>query len=230
MLASASSNRLPALTISNFENTASRLRALTQPPLDAPPAEIIVAPPTTVPPSEFVSSKLLPAALAACLAFVLLLQAVHHWRNELSLLPGWHAPIAKLYSVLQLPLTPNWSLRDYDLKQLGTAAYGGSDQTLWIKLQLANGADAGRPWPRLRLSLNDRFGKTLSSRLLEPRDYLRDGRTPDSPMPIGHSLQSEIGVIKPPPEATGFELDVCLPSADGVRCASDEVMQLAQHR
>jgi hypothetical protein len=188
-----------------------------------------VIPKIPTPTRQRTDSLLVWSGLAASLVLLMLAQVVHHWRNELAADARFYPALSRIYSYLQLPLTPRWNLAGYDLRQLGTASYGGSDQTLWIKLNLSNSGRQALPWPKLKLSLSDKFGKTLSTRILEPRDYLRDGKTPTSFMQPGLHIDTEVGVVNPLTAASSFELDVCTPMGDGLRCASDEGQRGARH-
>lgn len=184
-----------------------------------------VIPKTPAPTRQRGDSVLVWSGLAASLLLLLVSQVIHHWRNELAADVRFYPTLSRVYEYLQLPLTPRWNLTGYDLRQLGTASYGGNDQTLWIKLTLTNSARHALPWPKLKLSLSDKFGKTLSTRILEPRDYLRDGKTPTSFMSPGHQIDTEVGVVNPLTAASSFELDVCTAMGDGLRCASDEALR-----
>jgi predicted Zn finger-like uncharacterized protein len=201
----------------------------------APEAEAIVAvepPPTEImgvhwrPLPPPVHDRRFSLQVAGIVLATLLLgaQCINQWRDSIASNPRWYPLMDRIYSALGQPLLPDWNLGDYDLRQLGTASYGGAEPTLWIKLQLGNRAARALPWPQLRLSLSDRYGKHLASRMLQPRDYLTGAHPGGSFMPPAQQLETEIGVISSLATSSSFELDVCLPTAGGLRCANDEIL------
>jgi predicted Zn finger-like uncharacterized protein len=177
------------------------------------------------PPLPRVNRRLHYTQVAGIALAVLLLsgQCVHHWRNGIASHPDWYPMMDRTYSALGVPLTPDWSLDDYDLRQLGTASYG-DNQTLWIRLRLANRVKHALPWPQLRVSLSDRYGKHLASRVLQPRDYLLPAHAGANLMQPAQRIETEVGVSSPAASTSSFELDVCLPAAGSVRCAGDNVL------
>ena len=82
-----------------------------------------------------------------------------------------------------------------------------------------NRASYSQPMPLLRLTLQDRFGGTLGQRDIGPPDYLPGTGAPTLLEP-GQRADALIRIVDPGPEAVGFELDICLPSDGGVRCAN----------
>ena len=62
----------------------------------------------------------------------------------------------------------------------------------------------------LRLSLYNRYGKRVAARDLQPRDYLPRDKAGDL-MPAALRIDSEVAVMDPGPDASSFELDVCIP-------------------
>jgi predicted Zn finger-like uncharacterized protein len=164
------------------------------------------------------------AAGIALAALLLLGQCINQWRDSIASHPRWYPLMDRVYSAFGVQLTPEWQLDGYDLRQLGTASYGGGDQTLWIRLQLGNRGARAVPWPQLRVSLSDRYGKHLASRVLRPADYLTRTHGAERLMRPAQRIETEVGVNSPAAATSSFELDVCLPAAAGVRCANDEVL------
>jgi predicted Zn finger-like uncharacterized protein len=159
----------------------------------------------------------------ALASLLLAAQCIHHWRDTIASHPPWSAVLERVYAALGVPLTPDWKLDAYDLRQLGTTSYG-DNQTLWIRLRLGNRGARAVPWPQLRVSLSDRYGKHLASRVLQPRDYLTRAHAGGHFMQPAQHIESEVGVVSPVAATSSFELDVCLPAPGGVRCANDEVL------
>lgn len=158
---------------------------------------------------------------AALLLLILGLQAIHYWRNDIALRNDWIGQgLTRTYAALGLPLTPNWDLHGYDVRQLGAATNGSGDNAIRVRIRLTNRAVRPQPYPVLRLSLYDRYGKKVAARDLQPRDYLPKEQA-SGMMRIALQVDSEVAVMDPGPNASSFELDVCMPGPRGLRCASD---------
>lgn len=154
------------------------------------------------------------------LGLLLFVQLVHHFRDELAASPGLHAPMSAIYSALGAPLTPRWNLLAYDIRQLGAVSAPDASGDLVVRASIANAADRPQPVPLLRLTLQDRYGKRLASRDLEPQEYLgADARELLDP---GQRIDAAIAVVDPGSDAVGFELDACLRRGGGIACAADE--------
>jgi predicted Zn finger-like uncharacterized protein len=203
-------------------NQAAAERVEEMPPVeDAEPATAAV-------PAEFLLERpardwrrlLLYGAVILVLVLVLAAQAVHHWRNQLALQPLWSGPLTRLYRGLGMPLTPNWDVHAYDVRQLGAVADPGGSSTIRVHVSLANHAPHAQPAPILRLTLLDRFGKRVAARDLKPADYLMPSQAPL--LQAGQRIEAQIAVADPGPDATSFELDACLIGAGSqIRCAND---------
>jgi predicted Zn finger-like uncharacterized protein len=157
-------------------------------------------------------------------ALLLLLggQAAHHWRNDLATTPTFTAPLTRLYAALGRPLTPRWSLTDYEVNQLGAESGPTSGATINVRLSVMNHAERAQPVPIVRLTLLDRYGKRLAARDLAPLEYLRSLPSGGF-LAAGQRLDAQVAVRDPGPEASSFELDVCLPGPAGaLRCAGDQ--------
>lgn len=169
--------------------------------------------------------KLWWVAASALLALILTVQIVHHYRNDLAARPSWYNGLSRTYGFLGLPLTPNWDLRGYDVRQLGAATNGSNDNAIRVRISLANRTSNEQPYPILRLSLFDRFGKRVAARDLQPADYLHAVPEAGKLMSGGQRVDTEVAVLDPGPDASSFELDVCLAGARGLRCANDEPLR-----
>jgi predicted Zn finger-like uncharacterized protein len=154
---------------------------------------------------------------AVGLLLLLLLQAVHHWRAPLAR----HVPaLGSLYAGLGAPLEPEWQLAAYDVRQLGAAADPADARRIEVHASVRNGADHPQPAPLLRVVLQDRFGNELARHELAPADYLRGA--PLTMLAADQRVDASLTLQDPEQKAVGFELDACLPAADGaLRCASD---------
>ena len=174
------------------------------------------------PPPEAPSHALAWGAGAVAMLLLLGLQVAHHWRNDLAALPTLNGPLTRLYAALHLPLAPHWDLGAYEVHQLGAEAAPGVTGAISVRMALMNRAERPQPAPIIRLTLLDRYGKRLAGRDLPPKEYLR-APPGGGFLAAGQRVDGEVSVIDPGPEASSFELDVCLPGAGGVpRCASEQ--------
>jgi len=180
----------------------------------------------SAPPSP--ASRLWLWSLSAVLLLLVLgLQAIHYWRNDIALRNDWIGRgLSRTYAALGIPLTPNWDLHGYDVRQLGAATNGSGDNAIRVRVRLTNRGSRPQPYPVLRLSLYDRFGKKLAARDLQPRDYLPKVQA-NGMMSVALQVDSEVAVMDPGPNASSFELDVCMPGPHGLRCASDAPLRPA---
>ncbi|HEY5558796.1 MAG TPA: DUF3426 domain-containing protein [Steroidobacteraceae bacterium] len=159
---------------------------------------------------------------AVGVAILLLLfaaQVVHSQRDQLIQKPGLGPVIAATYVLLGLPLAVATDLSAYELHQWGAASDPNETDRLLLRASIVNRAAYAQPYPLLRLALQDRFGATLGVRDIEPEDYLPGSGTPGLLGP-GQRADAEVRIVDPGMEAVGFEMDVCVPAAAGVRCAN----------
>jgi hypothetical protein len=161
-------------------------------------------------------------AVSAALVLLLLAQVIHHYRGDL-VAHGWFAgPLTQLYAKLGMPITPDWDVEAYEIRQLGAAAPATPGGSLVIRASVKNGAPRTQPVPVIQLTLQDRYGNRLGSRALEPGEYLASGSARTTLAP-GERVDTEIAVADPGQSAVGFEIDTCLHRSNGtLRCASGE--------
>jgi predicted Zn finger-like uncharacterized protein len=203
-------------------NQAAAERVEEMPPVEEPepvaegvPAEFLLAPAV-----RDWQHLLLHVAVIVLLVLGLAAQAIHHWRNQLVMQPLWSAPLTRMYRALGMPLTPNWDVHAYDVRQLGATADPNGGSTIHVHVSLANHAPHAQPAPILRLTLLDRFGKRVAARDLKPADYLMPSQA--ALLQAGQRIEAQIAVADPGPDATSFELDACLIGAGSqLRCAND---------
>lgn len=188
-----------------------------QPPADAAPAV-----------DDFTTAGPAPARRLAwglgSVALLLLLagQAVHHWRNDLATSPALNGPLTRTYALAGMPLTPRWNLSAYEVNQLGAESDAAGGAAINVRLSVMNHAERAQPAPIVRLTLLDRYGKRLAARDLAPREYFRSVPA-NGFLAAGQRVDAQVAVQDPGPEASSFELDVCLPGPAGsLRCASDQ--------
>jgi predicted Zn finger-like uncharacterized protein len=156
----------------------------------------------------------------AFLMLALIAQVVHGQRNALIRKPAIGPLLAQIYSLVGLPFTVPTDLAAYELRQWGAASDTAQPGRLLLRASIVNRASYAQPYPLLRLSLQDRFGTTVGVGDIEPADYL-PGPGVGSLLEPGQRADAEIRIVDPGKDAVGFEMDVCLPMADAVRCANE---------
>ncbi len=159
------------------------------------------------------------AAGVAVLLLLFAAQVVHSQRERLIQRPGLGPLIAQTYALLGLALTVPTDLSAYELRQWGAANDPNETERLLLRASIVNRASYAQPYPLLRLALQDRFGATLGVRDIEPKDYLPGSGAPGLLGP-GQRADAEIRIVDPGREAVGFEMDICVPAGNGVRCAN----------
>jgi hypothetical protein len=119
-----------------------------------------------------------------------------------------------------MPLSPNWDLPAFELRQWGND--GGTDAAghLTVRASLTNRAAFAQPHPILRLELDDRFGDSVAIRDFAPAEYLKNPSEATRLLGPGASAEAELVIVDPGKDAVGYQLDVCLrESATILRCA-----------
>jgi hypothetical protein len=158
----------------------------------------------------------------ALLAIALAAQAVHYWREDLSRNPAFGPWLLRAYEALGLDAPAPVDLSAFELRQLGAASEPNQAGRIKVRASIVNRASVAQPYPVLRLSLQDRFGATIGSRELLPAQYMPGGEASASAL-LGPAQRAdaEIVFVDPGRDAVGFELDVCVAQAAGLRCSAD---------
>ncbi len=155
-------------------------------------------------------------------ALLLGIQGIDHWRNDLATRPSLGAALTRLYAALHRPLTPNWNLAAYEVRQLGASSDASDQHTVRVRLSLSNHAPVPQAVPLLRITLLDRYGKSLSAGELAPSQYLPSALRSRQLLDAEQRIDTEVEVPDPTQQASSFELDVCIPAAgNSLRCAGD---------
>jgi predicted Zn finger-like uncharacterized protein len=149
------------------------------------------------------------ASAAVVLALLLVFQLVHTNEEWLSV----HAPLVNGGK-------PAAALSAYQLRQWGVTGDPGANGTLRVRASIMNAAAQLQPYPLLRVTLADRFGTRVGAREFEPAEYL--GKAPARLLAPGERVDATLNILDPGKDAEGFEIDVCVRSAEKkIFCAGD---------
>jgi predicted Zn finger-like uncharacterized protein len=167
--------------------------------------------------------------LSAAIVSALLLtaQVVHHnreWFADRRSSGPFGAAVRALYGTA-LPAPANLSA--YQLRQWGVTGDPDANGTLRLRASIMNTAALLQPYPLLRVTLADRFGKNIGRRDFEPSEYL--GKPTAKLLAPGERVDATLAILDPGKDAEGFEIDVCLRGADRkISCANDAAPQAKQ--
>ena len=154
------------------------------------------------------------------LALALLAQVAHQYRQQLVRHPQAGPLLRAAYDSLDLPLSPNWDVGAFELRQWGNDELPGATGQLTVRASLTNRASFAQPHPLLRLEFDDRYGEALASRDFQPAEYLRNAEDASRLLAPGASADVELVIVDPGKDAVGYQLDACLPESSKVlRCA-----------
>ena len=163
----------------------------------------------------------LGAAVAS--ALLLVIQVVHQNREWLAHGP-FGAGMRALYGAMGAPLPAPANLSAYQLRQWGVTGDPDANGTLKVRASILNTAAQLQPYPLLRVTLADRFGKGIGARDFEPSEYV--GRPTARLLAPGERVDATLQILDPGKNAEGFEIDVCLRGADHrIICADDVAPQ-----
>ena len=171
-------------------------------------------------------SPILWLGAAVVLALLLAAQIVHQNREWFA--AHAHGPLGAvvraLYGVLGAPLPAPANLAAYELRQWGVTGEPDANGALRVRASILNTAAQLQPYPLLRVTLADRFGKNIGTRDFEPGEYL--GRPTAKLLAPGERVDATVAILDPGKNAEGFEIDVCLRGVDRrVSCANDVAPQ-----
>jgi predicted Zn finger-like uncharacterized protein len=156
-------------------------------------------------------------------ALLLVVQVVHQNREWLAHGP-FGAGMRALYGAMGAPLTVPANLSAYQLRQWGVTGDPDANGTLKVRASILNTAAQLQPYPLLRVTLADRFGKGIGARDFEPTEYV--GKPTARLLAPGERVDATLQILDPGKNAEGFEIDVCLRSADHrITCANDVAPQ-----
>jgi hypothetical protein len=166
--------------------------------------------------------------LGAAIVSTLLLIAQITQQNREWLIAHAHGPfgagIRALYGALGAPLPAPANLSAYQLRQWGVTGDPDANGTLRLRASILNAAAQLQPYPLLRVTLADRFGKGIGRRDFEPTEYL--GKPTARLLAPGERVDATLEILDPGKNAEGFEIDVCLRGVDQrIACQGDAAPQ-----
>jgi hypothetical protein len=159
---------------------------------------------------------------SALLALFLVMQLLHQRRDVLATNPALTEPLQRVYTALGVPLWPAWDLRAYEVRNYEAVADRSSQGALDILARIAIVGNDQVGLPLVRVTLRDRFGKPIGTRVFEPVEYLGKTPRPREPVSPGTLIPVEISLKDPGSDAQGFDVDVCLMSQhEGITCQAE---------
>ncbi len=160
-------------------------------------------------------------ASIAVLGLLLVLQVLHHYRNDLAVNPRLTGLLTGVYGAFGVSLEPRWDVSAYDVRQLGAMSDPQNSDRLIVRASIKNAAPRPQPLPLLRVAVQDRFGNRIASRDVTAASYAPRSAASHASLASGERLDLEMRFVDPGEEAVGFEIDACLASAGGgVNCAN----------
>jgi hypothetical protein len=159
-------------------------------------------------------------------ALLLMAQVVH--QNREWFIAHAHGPfsgvVRALYGAMGAPIPLPANLSAYQLRQWGVTGDPDANGTLRVRASILNTAAQLQPYPLLRVTLADRFGKRIGARDFEPTEYL--GKPTARLLTPGERVDATLDILDPGKNAEGFEIDVCLRGVDKkISCANDVAPQ-----
>jgi predicted Zn finger-like uncharacterized protein len=134
------------------------------------------------------------------------------------------AGVRAMYGALGAPLPAPANLSAYQLRQWGATGDPDANGTLRLRASILNAAAQLQPYPLLRVTLADRFGKGIGRRDFEPGEYL--GKPIARLLAPGERVDATLEILDPGKNAEGFEIDVCLRGSDQrIACQGDAAPQ-----
>jgi hypothetical protein len=158
---------------------------------------------------------------AALLALTLVIQVIHYRRDELAAIPALHGPLTRAYAALNLSLLPDWNLSAYEVRSSEAVAGATTRGALDVLARIAIVGTQPVGLPMVRVTLHDRFSKSLGSRVLAPEEYLDVDRPPAGLLAPGYLIPVRISLRDPGTEAFGYEVDICVLYRQGLVCQQE---------
>jgi predicted Zn finger-like uncharacterized protein len=154
------------------------------------------------------------------LALALAMQVTHYYRQRIVRHPQAGDALRRIYALIGQPLSPNWDLDAFEVRQWGPTADVAPGEPLTVRASLTNRAAHAQPYPLLRLEFEDRFGAAVARRDFMPAEYLKNDQQAARHFAASETTEAELSVVAPGGDAVGYTLDICLREEPSrIRCA-----------
>ena len=149
---------------------------------------------------------------------VLALQLVHQQRNQLAIHPSFGDTVQNVYAKLNIPLEPNWNLDAYSINASSVSLNPLDPEQLVASFNLSNTALHSQVFPIIRLSLFDRWRERIAYKDLSVQDYSPQDFKANNMLPARGRIEVRVVFADPGTQALDFNVEVCLPKANIIRC------------
>lgn len=156
---------------------------------------------------------------SVALLAAVLTQIVIYEREPLRDNPVTGPAIERLYAAFGHPLPPRRDLGALAISHAEVASVPGTGGALLVTATLTNHADFAQPYPKLRVSLTDRFGNPVRRGLFGAGDYLPHGTGTAGTLQAGEAQSVRLKIADPGTAAVGFVIVPCLETDAGPKCA-----------
>jgi predicted Zn finger-like uncharacterized protein len=154
------------------------------------------------------------------LALALAMQVTHYYRQMIVRHPQAGDALRQIYALIGQPLSPNWDLDAFEVRQWGPTADVAPGEPLTVRASLTNRAAHAQPYPLLRLEFEDRFGAAVARRDFMPAEYLKNDQQAARHFAASETIEAELSVVAPGGDAVGYTIDICLREEPSrIRCA-----------
>lgn len=147
---------------------------------------------------------------AVILALALVLQLIHYQRDELAARSALYQPLTRAYAALNLSLLPDWNLNAYEVRGSEAVVGATTRGALDVLARIAVVGSEPTGLPMVRVTLHDRFSKSLGSRVFTPDEYLDGISPPAQLLDPGYLIPVRVSLRDPGTDAFGYEVDVCV--------------------
>lgn len=154
---------------------------------------------------------------AIVLGLTLALQLVHAERVPLAGVPGLGSALKSVYGALGMPIPPRRAPDRLHVIRAQMGTHPTLPGVLELSAMLANEAGFDQPWPVLKVSLEDRWGKTVGQRFFKAADYLADDAA--AKFKANSNVVATVEIVDPGQDAVGFHVQPCFVVDNGYACA-----------
>jgi predicted Zn finger-like uncharacterized protein len=165
---------------------------------------------------------------AGLAALTLAAQVAHHYRADLVRHELIGPALQAVYRELGMPVEPHWVPEEYEVVSWETRATSnpGAPDSLHFAASIRNLTSQPVAFPIVHLNLTNRWQDSVGARFFYPAEYTAADWRPDAMMPPNGTIEAQLDLLDPGPEAYGFEVDLCVElAADEFSCKSDSVFQ-----